>query len=163
MKKYVSIFAWLLFLLPLAWSKVAPILPQSFHGWQKSADGAKASADPATAGRADAAVLKEYGFTGAEMATYTREGRTIRIQAIRLADGRGAYGSFTFYAQPQMQTEKIGDQAVSDNARILFYRGSILVDATLDHVTAMSASDLRALAETLPTPRADIASLLPLP
>lgn len=161
MKKFLSIFAFVMLLLPLAWSKDAPILPQSFHGWQK-ADGAKASTNPAAADPANAGVLKEYGFADAELATYTRDGRTIQIKAMRFSDASGAYGSLTFYTQPQMQTEKIGDLAVSDNARIVFYRGSILIDATLDQVTAMSAGDLRALADTLPKPRADIFALLPL-
>jgi hypothetical protein len=162
MKRSVSIFAFVFFLLPLAWSKDAPILPQSFHGWQKSPD-AKASSAPAAADPANTAVLREYGFSDAEIATYTRDGRTIRVKALRFADASGAYGSLTFYRQPQMQTEKIGDQALSDNTRVLFYRGSILVDATLDRVTAMSAGDLRALSDTLPKPRSDIATLLPLP
>jgi uncharacterized protein DUF6599 len=163
MKKSISIFAFILFLLPLAWSKDAPILPQSFHGWQQSAESTKTSSDPAVADPESAAVLKEYGFTGVETATYTRDGRTISIRALRFADASGAYGGLTFYRQPGMQTVQIGDQGLADNERVLFYRGSILVDATLDHVTAMSAGDLRALADTLPKPRGDIAILLPLP
>jgi hypothetical protein len=164
MKKFLSIFVFILLLMPLAWSKDkdAPILPQSFHGWQK-ADDAKTSTDPAAADPSNAAVLKEYGLTDTEIATYQRDGRKIVIKAMRFSDASGAYGTLTFYAQPRMQVEKIGDRALSDNTRVLFYRGSILVDATLDRVTAMSASDLRALADTLPKPRTDIASLLTLP
>src|SRR5258708_19003236 len=122
MKKFLSIFALVMFLLSLAWGKDSPILPQSFHGWQKT-DSAKASTNPAAVDPANAAVLKEYGFSDAELATYTRDGRTIHIKALRFSDSSGAYGSLTFYAQPQMQTEKIGDQAASDNARIVLYRG----------------------------------------
>jgi hypothetical protein len=49
-----------------------------------------------------------------------------------------------------MLNEKIGDQGSSLNERILFYRGNILVDAVFDHLTAMSAAELRELANILP-------------
>ena len=110
------------------------------------------------------ALLKEYGLSDFESGSYTREdGRKVALKGIRFADASGAYGAFTYYKMPQMLTESIPDQGASLNERVLFYRGSILVDATLDRVTAMSASDLRALADTLPKPRTDIASLLTLP
>jgi hypothetical protein len=51
-----------------------------------------------------------------------------------------------------MLPEIIGDQAASFNTRVLFYRGNVLVDAVLDHVTAMSAAELRELADSLPLP-----------
>ncbi|HJX85500.1 MAG TPA: DUF6599 family protein, partial [Candidatus Angelobacter sp.] len=161
MKKTVSIFALLLFLLPLAWGKDDPILPQSFHGWQKAA-ASKITTEAGNESPTDSDVLQEYGFSYMELATYTRDGRTMLVKALRFPDAGGAYGSFTYFTGPEMQTEKIGDQAASDNKRILFYRGSIFVDATLGQVTAMSAGDLRALADTLPKPRADIFALLPL-
>jgi hypothetical protein len=62
-----------------------------------------------------------------------------------------------------MLTEKIGDRAASNNARVLFYRGNILVDVTLQPVTAMSATDLRALADALPQPRGNTSALPTLP
>ena len=51
-----------------------------------------------------------------------------------------------------MPEEKIGDQGASLNERVLFYRGSILVDAVFDKLSAMSASELRELSGTLPLP-----------
>jgi hypothetical protein len=161
MKKFLSIFALVMFLLPLAWSKDAPILPQSFHGWQK-APGARITTEAGNESPTDSDLLQEYGFSYMEIARYTRDGRTILVKASQFPDASGAYGSFTYFTGPTMQPEKIGDQGASFNTRIVFYRGSILVDVTLDQVTAMSASDLRALAETLPKPRADIFTLLPL-
>jgi hypothetical protein len=62
-----------------------------------------------------------------------------------------------------MKTEKIGDQGASNNSRILFYKGNLLVDVTLEQVTAMSAADLRALADGLPRPKGNIATLPILP
>jgi hypothetical protein len=127
-------------------------LPQTFNGWQISPATVKTGSDPAAIDPADSAVLKEYGFTDFETATYTRNGRKMEIKAARFGNLSEAYGAFTFYTQPQMQTEKIGDGAVSNNSRILFYRGNILVDVSLERVSAMSAADLRALADTLPKP-----------
>ena len=126
------------------------ILPPSFNGWQKSEHSVKTSTDPAVASPSDAAVLKEYGFTDVELATYSRDDRKMQIKAARFLDTSGAYGAFTFYLDPQMQTAKIPDLAVANNSRILFYRGNILIDADLDRISAMSAADLRALSDALP-------------
>lgn len=135
----------------LSWAappKEPNFLPPSFNGWE--IHNAELSTDPATADSADAAVLKEYGFSIVELAAYTRDDRKMQVKAARFDNKSGAYGAFTFYQRPQMQTEKIGDEGASNNTRILFYRGNILVDVSLDHVTAMSAADLRALADALP-------------
>src|SRR5215471_4432533 len=141
----------------------AGILPASFHGWTKDSSTAKASNDPGTVDQADAAVLKEYGFADAELATYTRDERRMQVKAARFKDATGAYGAFTYYVRPQMQAEKIGDEGASGNARILFYRGNILLDVTLDRVTAMTAGDLRALADSLPQVQGNLSELPSLP
>ena len=87
----------------------------------------------------------------------------MRVKAARFGDATGAFGAFTFYRQPQMQVEQIGDRAASNNSRILFYRGNILADVALEQVTAMSAADLRALAQALPLPRGNLSALPTLP
>jgi hypothetical protein len=130
----------------------ARILPQSFAGWHAS-KVSQISKDPGAADPANSALLKEYGFTDFEGATYTREdGHTLTIKAARFQDASGAYGAFTFYKMPQMLNEKIGDQASSLNERVLFYRGNILVDAVFDRLSAMSAAELRELSSLLPRP-----------
>ena len=139
------------------------LLPFTFNGWQEEKSSVKVGTDAASADATDAPVLKEYGFTGYENAAYTRNGRQMQIKAARFNDASGAYGAFTYYLQPQMQSEKIGDDGASNNNRILFYRGNILVDATLDQVTAMSAADLRALADSLPRPKGNTSALPTLP
>jgi hypothetical protein len=130
----------------------APVgpLPQTFSGWRIDPKSAKASKDPAAADATDAPVLKEYGFTDMESATYNRNGRTMQIKAARFSDATGAFGAFTYYVQPQMQVEKIGERGASSNTRILFFKGNILVDATIEHLSAMSGADLRSLADALP-------------
>ena len=74
----------------------------------------------------------------------------MQIKAARFSDATGAFGAFTYYVQPQMQVEKIGERGASSNTRILFFKGNILVDATIEHLSAMSAADLRSLADALP-------------
>jgi hypothetical protein len=138
-------------------------LPRAFSGWQVEKPGIKTGADPAAVDPADSPVLKEYGFSDSEAATYGRSGRKIQIKAVRFNDASGAFGAFTYYVQPQMRTEKIGDKGASNNTRILFFKGNILIDATLEHLTAMSAADLRALADALPRPQGNIAALPALP
>src|SRR5438309_4759540 len=108
--------------------KPAAILPQSVGGWQIAKP--QTSTSPEAADPTNAPLLKEYGFTDFEGATYTRDdGRKLTVKAARFQDTSGAYGAFTFYKMPQMLNEKIGDQGSSLNERILFYRGNILVDA----------------------------------
>ena len=71
----------------------ASILPSQFAGWHISGP-AKTSKDPAVADSVNAALLKEYGLTDFESATYTRDdGRKVALKSIRFADASGAYGA----------------------------------------------------------------------
>jgi hypothetical protein len=136
-------------------------LPREFSGWQMKGS-TKTSVDAATADPANAPVLKEYGFQDIETATYVREdGRKLAIKAARFEDTSGAFGAYTFYYQPEMNREQIGDQGASFNQRILFYRGNVLVDAVFDRITAMSAAELRELAGLLPKPAGNAGNLPP--
>lgn len=139
------------------------ILPKEFGGWQLQATF-QSSKDPATADPANPAVLKEYGFTDFSSATYTRDdGRKLTLRAARFADASGAYGAFTYYKQPEMLNEKIGDQASSLNNRVLFYRGSVLIDAVFDKLSVMSAAELRELATDIPLPQGGARNLPAIP
>jgi hypothetical protein len=130
----------------------SPLLPSQFAGWQRSGAG-QTSKDPAAADAVNAGVLKEYGFTDFAAATYSRDdGRKLTLRAARFGDASGAYGAFTFYKQPEMLNEKIGDQASSLNNRVLFYRGNVLVEALFDRLSVMSAAELRELAAGVPLP-----------
>lgn len=132
----------------LAADPPAPLLPEVFAGWQRGE--LRTSPDAAQADAANAALLKEYGFSDFASAIYAQSGRKLTVKAARFADTSGAYGAFTYYKRGDMQTETIGDQAASENNHVIFYRGNILVDAVLDRVTAMSAAELRELAKSLP-------------
>ncbi len=137
------------------------ILPKSFAGWSQAEFSA--SSDAATADAANSAVIKEYGFQRFEAASYRRDDNRLAVKAVRFADASGAYGAFTFYKQPEMLAEKIGEQGASLNNRILFYRGNVLVQATLDRLTAMSAAELRQLSDAIPLPEAPARNLSTLP
>lgn len=118
------------------------------------------SSDPAAADPTNAAVLKEYRFTDVASATYASDdGRTLKIRAARFEDASGAFGAYTFYLQPEMKKEDIGEQAASLGNRVLFYRGHVLVDALFSQQTAMSAAQLRELAGDLPHPNGSAGNL----
>lgn len=139
------------------------ILPQAFGGWQVSPP-VHASADPAAADPVNGALLKEYGFTDFEGATYTRDdGRKLTIKAARFDDATGAYGAFTYYKAPEMLDQKIGDEGALLNQRVLFFRGNILVDAVFERISAMSAAELRELSDHLPRPQGSAINLPLLP
>src|ERR1700741_3179916 len=77
------------------------LLPSNFAGWQKAPE-ARTSKSPDAADPANPQILKEYGFTDSETATYTRGDRKMTVKAERFADATGAYGAFTFYRKPEM-------------------------------------------------------------
>jgi hypothetical protein len=147
---------------PGADSPAPPILPKQFAGWQIQG-AAQASKDAAAADPTNAALLKEYGFTDFEAATYkSDDGRTLKIRAARFTDASGAFGAYSFYLQPEMAREEIGDQGASLNQRVLFYRGHIVVEAVFSQLSVMSAAGLRELAGVLPRPSGNAGNLPPI-
>jgi hypothetical protein len=139
------------------------LLPKEFGGWLLSGT-AQTSRNAVVADPANPEILKEYGFTDFSSGAYTRDdGRKLTLRAARFTDASGAYGAFTYYKQPEMLNEKIGDQGSSLNNRVLFYRGNVLVDAVFDKLSVMSAAELRELAGTLPLPPGNASNLPSLP
>ena len=109
------------------------LLPEVFAGWV--ADGAtKKTADAAQADPANAAALKEYDFTSAEMGQYKREGETLSLRALAFHDASGAYGAYSFYRQNGWPKEEIGSGATSSHNRVLFWVGTTVVDANFSHI-----------------------------
>ena len=156
----ILLFAGALFAQP---TKAPSLLPKQFAGWQVQGE-TRGSTDAAVADPANGTLLKEYGFTDLESATYVRDdGRKLTLKAARFTDASGAFGAFTFYKMPQMLTERIGDDGASLNERVLFYRANILVDAVFGKLSAMSAAELRELSGTLPLPPGSNANLPTLP
>jgi hypothetical protein len=130
-------------------SAAPPLLPTDFAGWSQSAP-AQESMAPESADAANASVLKEYGFQQFVSAHYANADNKLTVRAIRFQDASGAYGAFTFYRRAGSIAEQIGRTAAWDGSHVLFWNGATLVDATLDHVTPMTASELRELAKDLP-------------
>jgi hypothetical protein len=147
---------------PGADSPAPPILPKQFAGWQIQG-AVQASKDAGAADPTNAALLKEYGFTDFEAGSYkSDDGRTLKIRAARFSDASGAFGAFSFYLQPEMAREEIGDQGASVNQRVLFYRGHIVVEAVFSQLSPMSPAGLRELAGLLPRPGGNAANLPPI-
>ncbi len=143
-------------------NSAAPLLPKQFAGWQMQGKP-QASKDATAADPANAALLKEYGFTDVESATYkSDDGRSLAIRAARFADASGAFGAYTLYLEPDMAREEIGDQGASLDRRVLFYRGDILVDAVFSQMSVMSAPSLRELAGRLPLAPGNAGNLPPI-
>ncbi len=139
-----------------------PLLPTDFAGWSLSAPAQESTA-PEAADAANASVLKEYGFQQFASAHYANGDNKLNVRAIRFQDASGAYGAFTFFRRPGSIAEQIGRSAAWDGSHVLFWNGATLVDATLDHVTPMTASELRELAKDLPQPPGSANVAPPLP
>jgi hypothetical protein len=109
--------------------------------------------DPAQADSASTAALREYGFSYAETASYKRDaGEAVTLRALRFEDTSGAYGAYSFYRQNGWPKEQIGTGATSDNNRVIFWVGDIVVDASFSRIGPMSGAELRELAGQLPQP-----------
>ncbi len=124
----------------------APLpVPRAFAGWVQSS--APSQPDFSTDQQA---LLHEFRIETATLTHYEQNGRTLDLSVIRFPDYTDAYGAFTFWREPNMLPQKIGDDAASGDNRVVFFRGNILVDARFDRVTAMTLSQLRDLSRQLP-------------
>jgi hypothetical protein len=139
-----------------------PMLPETFAGWQISGTPQQ-STNPRAADDGDGAALQEYGFTQYEMADYTRDSDNLTLKAMQFGDATGAFGAFTLYRRPNMAPEQIGQGGAFDGTRVLFWSGTVLVDAKFSRLTGMSLSELRDLATQLPQPMGNRSVLPTLP
>jgi hypothetical protein len=137
------------------------LLPEAFDGWV-SAQPSTVLTDAAQADAANATALREYGFTSGLLANYKREGETLSVRALRFEDASGAYGAYSFYRQNGWPKEAIGDGAASDNKRVLFWKGSVVVDSTFSKIGPMSAGEMREIARELPVPSGNRAMAPPI-
>jgi len=135
-----------------AQAKEGPLLQDDFAGWTTS-EKPKVVSDPTEMDSSNAAALKEYGCTGGMIANYKRSGETLSVKALTFQDVSGAYGAYSFYRQNGWPKAEIGTGATSDKNRVLFWKGTTVVDATFSHVGPMSAAEMRDLAKDLPTPQ----------
>ncbi len=136
---------------PASISVPRPLLPNSFAGWE-AAQQPKTVSDPQNADKDNVPALKEYGFQSAVLAAYKKDGETLTVRAMRFGDLSGAFGAYSFYRGSGWPKEDIGTGAASDHNRVLFWRGDVMVDATFSHLSPMSGSELRELADAMPVP-----------
>jgi hypothetical protein len=140
----------LIFALPLAavtygGAQTTPSLPKAFAGWVQAGSGAKPNL---TADQQS--LLKEFGLKTVQEAQYAQNGRHLDLTVYQFPDYTGAYGAFTFWREPNMNVQKVGDEAATGEDRVVFFRGNILVDAKFDKVNAMTLGQLRTLSAELP-------------
>ena len=126
-----------------------PLLPDAFAGWVIKGPPTGA-ADPAQFDGANAAALKEYGFQNGATATYERDRETLTLRALRFGDLSGAYGAYSFYRGTGWPKEEIGSGAASYHNRVIFWRGTTVIDANFSKISTMSGSELRELASQIP-------------
>jgi hypothetical protein len=129
----------------------AALLPDAFDGWVEI-NPPKMIADVTRVDPDNAAALKEFDFTGAQLANYKRSGETLSLRALRFRDASGSYGAYSFYRQNGWPKEDIGAGATSNHNRVLFWVGDTVVDANFSHLEPMSGSELREVASRLPSP-----------
>lgn len=138
---------------------VAPsALPSDFSGWHKGAPPMVNYMGPR-----DPKILKEYGFSSFEQYVYQRGDRKINLKAFRFSNATGAFGAFTYFRTPSMAKENFCDEGASDGTHVIFYCTNVLIDATLDKVTAMTPAELRELATKIPRVGGNLAVLPKLP
>ncbi len=135
------------------------LLPDDFDGWV-TAEPLKTVDDPAQMDPANAAALKEYGFTRGVVANYKREGDTLSMRALRFEDVSGAFGAFSYYRQNGWPTADIGRGAASNHDHVIFWAGTTVVQAAFSRIGPMSAGELREIARRLP-PAMGNSALLP--
>jgi hypothetical protein len=129
----------------------ARLLPQSFAGWTRSSlnyEGLPPSPEVAS-------VLQEFGLTQSAVANYGTSKSSVIVSAWQFKDATGAYGAFTYFRQPQMRAEKLGQEGASDGDHYIFWTGATVVDATFTHPASRNQADknaaLAALVALLPT------------
>ena len=120
-----------------------PLLPNSFAGWTAAAP-VVVGTTPGNTDQPNADILNEYGLKDYAVGDYTRAGRHLTLRARRFGDATGAYGAFTFYRQPGMHPEDIGQEAASNGNEVLFWTGSTVVDAVFGNARPGAGSDSEA-------------------
>jgi hypothetical protein len=129
-----------------AWAQKgsAPLLPGSFSGWSVT------SAPPPSKDAANFDVLKEDGISRSEAATYSSGRNRLSLQAWQFGDATGAYGAFTFYRQPRMHAQKLGQEGAAAGDHFVFWSGATVVDATFSPGSKNEPEAMASLAALLP-------------
>ena len=133
--------------------KAAPLLPPAFAGEPHEGD-IVIEPTPADADPAHAAVLKEDGLVEASTARYSGMGAASwTVEVLRFGDATGAFAAFTFFRDPMMHPEALGDKAAADPALYLVQKKTALVMVRKTGTAGDAAqlqSEMEALVQGLP-------------
>ena len=135
------------------------LLPQSFGGWQQGGNSEPGTVSLTTVNKA---ALQECGPLRSQVNTYTRNGRTMRVEAVEFGDRTGAYSAFTLAVRPEMRVSKdVGSSNAVGDGAVMFTIGDTLVLAS--PATQADLPALKELAKVLPkvTGSRGVAPLLP--
>lgn len=122
------------------------LLPQSFSGWQQGGSSQPGTVSLTTVNKA---ALEEASPLRSQVNTYTRAGRTMRVEAIEFGDRTGAYSAFTLAEWPDMRLAKeVGSSDAVGHGAVLFTTGDTVVLAS--PATNADLPALKDLAKVLP-------------
>ena len=87
------------------------LLPQSFGGWQQGGNSEPGTVSLTTVNKA---ALQECGPLRSQVNTYTRNGKTMRVEAVEFGDRTGAYSAFTLAVRPEMRaSHQVGSSSAA--------------------------------------------------
>src|SRR5215472_375019 len=135
------------------------LLPQNFGGWQLGGNSEPGTVSLTTVNKA---ALQECSPLRSQVNTYTRNGKTMRVEAVEFGDRTGAYSAFTLAMRPEMKVSKdVGSSNAVGDGVVVFTIGDTLVLAS--PATAADLPALKELAKVLPkvTDSRGVAPLLP--
>jgi hypothetical protein len=87
------------------WAATQELLPASLGDWTSSQSVKLAPREIEKAAGEDAALLREYGVTGAEQRTYNRGGRSLQATVYIFPDSSASYGAFSFLRSDSVPLE----------------------------------------------------------
>jgi len=118
-------------------------LPPTVHGWESRSVQTISVPQLRTAAGINAAVIREYGFLGAERREYSRQNSTLTATLWRMEDATGSYGLFTFFGEPGMTGTQSGDDPAASGAGIfLMRRGPYLLEIRGEGLSPELANEL---------------------
>src|ERR1700759_700673 len=104
------------------------LLPQSFGGWQQGGNSEPGAVSLTTVNKA---ALQECSPLRSQVNTYTRNGKTMRVEAVEFGDRTGAYGAFPLAVRPEMRVNKaLGSWDAMGGGAVMFTIGDTLVLAS---------------------------------
>ncbi|MBI3934397.1 MAG: hypothetical protein HY316_06865 [Acidobacteria bacterium] len=120
-------------------------LPQSFGNWESRSVQTISIPQLTAAAGNNAAVIREYGFLGGERREYFRQDSKLTVTLWRMEDATGSYGLFTFFGEPGMTGEQMGDDPAAFGPGVfLLQRGPYLLEARGEVLSPAESEELGA-------------------